>query len=369
MENFVTQRARPEVFTLKPYMPGKPIEEVKRELGLEDIIKMASNENPLGPSPLAKEAVWKALDNLNIYPDANCFVLKTKLAEKFGCQADQIVIGNGSDELLMLLANTFVGKGEEVIFVQPSFAEYEFTSKVMGGKVVPIDLKEDFSYNFEAVLAAVTPKTKIVYICNPNNPTGNIATEAELDDFIEKLPDYVLVVFDEAYYEYAENPLYTSGTKYLSSGQRVIVLRTFSKIYGLAALRVGYGITHPAIAAAIERVTEPFNVNMLAQIAAAAALDDQAHLEKSKQVNAEGKAYLYREFAAMGLHYIPTESNFIFVDVQKDCQQVFKALLQKGVIIRSGDIFGYPAYIRVTIGTASDNERFIAALKQVLKDI
>jgi histidinol-phosphate aminotransferase len=365
MSDFIKRRARNEIFNLKPYVPGKPVEEVQRELGIDNIIKMASNENPLGPSPSAKQAVSRILDQMHVYPDANCFYLKQKIAEFYNYDIRGILVGNGSDELLKLLAETFLTGEDNVVFGQPSFSEYEFTATIMGGKSIRVPLT-DFKHDLNAMLAAITPETKFVFICNPNNPTGTIVTQAEIDDFMAKIPDDILVIFDEAYYEYAEDPAYGNGLKYVREGRNAIVLRTFSKIYGLAGLRVGYGLTTPAIAAAVETVTEPFNVNLLAQVAATAALGDKEHLERSRKVNHEGKEYLYKEFEKMQLDYVPTESNFIFVDTGKDCKAVFQQMLKLGVIVRSGDIFGYPTFIRVTVGTSEENQRFIDSLQKVL---
>ncbi|SHG61098.1 histidinol phosphate aminotransferase apoenzyme [Thermosyntropha lipolytica DSM 11003] len=365
MNNFVETKARKEIFRLKPYVPGKPIEEVKRELGIEDIIKMASNENPLGPSPLAVEKIKETLDKIHFYPDSNNFYLKQKLAGHIGIGEECILIGNGSDELLKLLAEAFLTPEDEVVFGDPSFVEYEFTATIMGAKCIAVPLN-DFRHDLKAMLDAVTPRTKIVYVCNPNNPTGTYSTRDEIKDFMDKIREDVLVVFDEAYYEYVDAPDYMSGIEYVKAGRNAIVLRTFSKIYGLAGLRVGYGITTPAIAQAVERVTEPFNVNLLAQVAAEAALDDKEHLEESRQLNLEGKKYLYSRFEEMGLRYVPTQANFIFVDTGRDCREVFKKLLQLGIIIRTGDIFGFPTFIRVTIGTPEENKRFIEGLKKVL---
>lgn len=300
-----------------------------------------------------------------MYPDANCFYLKTKLSEVTGLSNEQILIGNGSDELLKLIAETFLNAGDQVVFADPSFVEYEFTAKIMGADCIMIPLV-DFKHDLPTMLASITDKTKIVYICNPNNPTGTIVTKDEIAAFMSQVPEHVLVIFDEAYIEYVENPDFISGLEYLNQGRNVIVLRTFSKIYGLAALRVGYGLTTTAIAQAVERVTEPFNVNMLAQIAATAALGDHAHVSNSQRVNSQGKQYLYNEFEKMGLSYVRTEANFIFVNVGRDCKKVFKDLLSLGIIVRTGDIFGFPTFIRVTIGSADENERFIAGLKEVL---
>jgi len=365
MGDFIREKARPEIFTLKPYVPGKPIEDVKRELGLDDIIKLASNENPLGSSPKAIEAVEKSLRQMHLYPDANCFNLKKRLSAVTGIEEAGILIGNGSDEILMLLAQTFLNRGDEIIYAKPSFSEYEFTAKIMGAQCIEVPLV-DFTHDLDSILKAINDKTKIVYICNPNNPTGTIVKDAEIERFMDKVPDNVLVAFDEAYCEYVESDDFTSGLKYVQAGRNAIVLRTFSKIYGLAALRVGYALTRPEIAQAVEMITEPFNVNMLAQIAALAAIDDNEHVSKSQNINSIGKKYLYNEFDQLGLYYVPTEANFIFVNTGKNSQEVFKSLLQKGVIVRTGDIFGYPDFIRVTVGTESENERFIKNLRQVL---
>lgn len=365
MSEFIKNKARPQIFNLKPYVPGKPIEEVQRELGIDDIIKLASNENPLGPSPLGQKAFSEVVDKLHIYPDANCFRLKQKLSRMLDCNPQDLLVGNGSDELLKLLAETFLNPGDEIIFAQPSFAEYEFTATIMGATSVKVPLI-DFKHDLNAMLAAITPRTKMLYICNPNNPTGTIVTAEEIDSFMSRVPQDVLIIFDEAYYEYVESPSYASGIKYVKEGRNAVVLRTFSKIYGLAALRVGYGVTTPDIAAAVERVTEPFNVNTPAQVAAAAALDDKEHLEQSRKVNQTGKKYLYEEFEKLQLKYLKTDANFIFVDTGKDSQEVFQELLKKGVIIRSGDIFGYPTYIRVTVGSEKENVRFIEGLKKIL---
>ena len=365
MSEFIENKARPQIFNLKPYVPGKPIEEVQRELGIDDIIKLASNENPLGPSPLGKKAFSEAVDKLHIYPDANCFRLKQKLSQMLNYDPQGLLVGNGSDELLKLLAETFLNPGDEIIFAQPSFAEYEFTATIMGATSIKVPLI-DFKHDLNAMLAAINPRTKMVYICNPNNPTGTIVSDQEIDSFMARVPKDVLIIFDEAYYEYVESPQYASGIKYVKDGRNAVVLHTFSKIYGLAALRVGYGITTPAIAAAVERVTEPFNVNTPAQVAATAALDDKEHLEQSRIVNQAGKNYLYKEFEKLQLKYLKTDANFIFVDTGKDSQEVFQALLKQGVIIRSGDIFGYPTYIRVTVGNEKENARFIEGLKKIL---
>ncbi|NLO20415.1 MAG: histidinol-phosphate transaminase [Syntrophomonadaceae bacterium] len=366
MQDFIKRQARPQIFNLKPYTPGKPVEEVKRELGIEDIIKMASNENPLGPSPLAVQALKESLDSIHVYPDGNCFYLKHKLAEFLDIQTNQLLLGNGSDELLKLLVETFVNPQDEVIFASPTFSEYEFTATIMGAKCIAVPLL-NFKHDLTAMLDAIREQTKIIYLCNPNNPTGTIVSRAEMDGFMAQVPGDVLVVFDEAYFEYVESPDFAQGMDYLQDYSNVIVSRTFSKIYGLAGLRIGYMVAHPEIVAAVERITEPFNVNLLAQVGALAALDDSKHLSASQTVNREGKVYLYRQLEQMGLKYVPTEANFIFLDTGQDCQPVFRELLSRGVIVRTGDNFGFPTYIRVTIGNPEQNQRFIKTLQEILK--
>ncbi|MDO4540986.1 MAG: histidinol-phosphate transaminase, partial [Syntrophomonadaceae bacterium] len=331
---------------------------------ITDVIKLASNENPLGPSALAKAAVAAVLAEMHMYPDGSCFRLRNALAAHYGIKPSCFMLGNGSDELLKILAETFLDPGDEVIIAAPTFSEYEFVAKIMGAVTVKIPLKA-FRHDLPAMAAAITPATKMIIICNPNNPTGSVVSRQETEEFMARVPDDVLVVFDEAYGEYVTSPAYASGLEWVMKGRNAVVLHTFSKLYGLAALRIGYGMSNEAIVAAADRVTEPFNVNMPAQIAAEAALADVEHRENSRRVNEEGKAYLYKNFAAMGLDYVPTEANFIFVDLGMDCQAAFKALLRRGVIVRTGDVFGYPRHIRVTVGTAEENERFIRNLQRL----
>jgi len=360
--------ARPAVFELKPYVAGKPIEEVERELGITNVIKLASNENPIGPSSKAVAAMQEAVTKAHIYPDANCFYLKQDLANHTGFDLENILVGNGSDELLKLIAETFVSPGDEVIFADPSFVEYEFVTRIMAGNCVMVGLK-DFRHDLPAMLARVSDRTKIMFVCNPNNPTGSMVTQAEVEELMSCIPEHVLMIFDEAYVEYAASPDFPDSLRFIREGRKVITLRTFSKIYGLAGLRVGYGITTPEIAALVSRVKEPFNVNAIAQAGARASLADRDHVLKSRQVNAEGLEYLYTEFTKMGLYYVPTQANFVFVDTGHDSKVLFQNLLRKGVIVRSGDIFGTPTFIRVTVGTRAENERFVSALQETLREL
>lgn len=370
MAKSVYELARPSIFGIKPYVPGKPIEEVERELGLkyEEIIKLASNENPLGPSPRAVAALQEAVATLNLYPDSNCFNLKNVLAARLGVGFENLIIGNGSDELLKLIAEAFLNPGEEVIYGVPSFVEYEFVTRVMGGVIVEVPLK-NLTYDLEAMADKITSRTKLIFVCNPNNPTGTIVTRGEVEEFLSRVPEEVIVVFDEAYYEYVDAEDYPQTIEYVRQGRRVIVLRTFSKIYGLAGLRIGYGIAPAEIIECLMRVREPFNVNTLAQVAARAALEDEEHLDRSRRVNREGKEYWYRELKNMGLEFAPTQGNFMFIRVGVSGQEVTERLMRRGIIVRPAGIFGFSEYIRVTMGTPEQNERFISNLREVLEEI
>lgn len=362
----VDDLARKTIFHINPYVPGKPIEEVEREFGITGVIKLASNENPLGPSPMAVKALRDAIDKVNLYPDGNCYYLKQDLAAGLGCSEDQLIIGNGSDEVLKLIAEAFLDPGDEIIFAQPTFSEYEFVSRVMDAVPVAVPVTSNFDHDLQAMAARINSRTKIVFICNPNNPTGNIVTKDELEDFLQAIPDRVLVILDEAYYEYVVDHTYPDSLMYVKEGRKLISLRTFAKIYGLAGLRIGYGVSSPEIIALINRVKEPFNVNYLAQIAARAALQDIEHLRRSRELVVSGRSFLYAAFDRLGLKYVPTQANFIFVDIGVDSREAFPVLLKEGMIVRTGDIFGFPNFIRVTIGTLEQNQRFIQTLQKVL---
>ncbi|MDI3533869.1 MAG: histidinol-phosphate aminotransferase [Thermosediminibacterales bacterium] len=365
MKSIVEKLARKSIFNIKPYIPGKHIDELKRELGLSEIIKLASNENPLGPSPLAIKSMSKAIHEVSFYPDSYNYYLKEALSEKLSVKRENLIIGNGSDEIIKLIAEAFLEEGDEIITGYPSFSEYIFAGKLMSAECILVDLN-NYRLDLEQMFKKISPKTKLVFICNPNNPTGSIVTKQELDDFMNKLPENVIVVIDEAYHEYVMSSDYPDSLKYVKEGKNVIVLRTFSKIYGLAGLRIGYGIANPELIECINRVKEPFNVNMIAQVAAVESLKDRDHVEKSRQlVNAE-KKYLYEQFESIGLEWVDSETNFILVDTGTDSTKLFHELLKLGIIIRSGEIFGLPNHIRVTIGTREQNEKFINALKSLL---
>ncbi|NLO89094.1 MAG: histidinol-phosphate transaminase [Clostridia bacterium] len=362
-------KCRKEILDIKPYVPGKPIEEVQREFGITQVIKLASNENPLGPSPKAVEALQSKIGDIFMYPDGSCYHLKGAIAEKLGVAAENILVGNGSDEIIKLLSEAYLYPGDEVIIPNPSFAEYEFGAKVMGAKCVYSPLK-DFRIDLSNMLNRITAKTKMIFVCNPNTPTGSIVYREEVERFLNEVPTHVLVVFDEAYYEYVGDSRYPETVDYVLDGRpNLVALRTFSKIYGLAGLRVGYAVGPSSVIAHVNRVREPFNVNMLAQAAAVAALEDEDHLERSREVNNEGKDYLYKEFERMGLKYWPTETNFIWVDLGKNIKEVFHEMLKKGVIIRTGDVFGYDTFARITIGTPEQNQRLIKVLEEVLSTL
>ncbi|MBM7581700.1 histidinol-phosphate aminotransferase [Caldicoprobacter guelmensis] len=354
------------VETLEPYRPGKPISEVKRELGLTDVIKLASNENPLGCSPKAVEALIKWTQEASLYPDGNCTELRNALAKRFNLEPEQFLFGAGSDEILEMIAQTYINPGDTTITCWPSFSRYEAVTRIMDGTMIKVPLRKDYRFDLEGILKSITVNTRIIWLCNPNNPTGTIITAKEQKAFLEKVPREVLVVLDEAYYEYAHGRDYPESIELLEEYDNIIILRTFSKAYGLAGLRIGYAISHKETIELLNRVRGPFNVNAAAQAAALAALDDQEFVQRSVQTNEKGKRYLYQAFEEMGLEYIPTHTNFIMVNVEKNSADVFKALLQKGVIIRAGDIFDMDNWIRVTIGTPEQNRRFIEALKEVL---
>lgn len=350
---------------LIPYRPGKPIEEVKRELGLTDVVKLASNENPLGPSPKAVEALREAAHRVHLYPDASCYSLRAAVARHLDVPEDCLVFGNGSDDIIHLLGVTLLSPGDEVVQADPSFVRYEAAAVLNRANCHLVPLR-DWTHDLEAMAQRLNEKTRIIFIANPNNPTGTSVSQSQVDRFLERVPPRAVVVFDEAYFEYVERADFPNTIGYVRQGLNVVTLRTFSKVYGLAGVRVGYGVTTPQLADYLNRVREPFNVNLLAQEAALAALGDEEHLRLSRDTNRAGKRQLYRGFDALDLPYVPTDANFVWVDVRRDCQDVFLKLLQKGVIVRTGDIFGAETWLRVTIGTADQNERFLTALAEAL---
>lgn len=353
------------IMELPVYQPGKPIEEVKRELGLEEVIKLASNENPYGCSERARQAVRAELELMNLYPDGASQELVQALAERYEVNRDQIIIGAGSDEIIAMLTKAYLVPGDETIMATPSFPQYGHNALIEGAVCIEVPLV-DGVHDLDAMAAAITDKTKIIWVCNPNNPSGTIVTRDQLEAFLSKVPDKVLVVLDEAYCEYIEDEEYPDGLDYIRSLRHVIVLRTFSKAYGLAALRIGYGIGDPDVIRAINQVRGPFNTTRMAQAAARAALEDQAFVAECRQKNREELAYLTEQFDRMGLTYYPAYGNFIMVDCQRDAKQLFELLLHKGIIVRGGHALGFPTSIRVTVGTSEQNKKFILALEEVL---
>lgn len=356
-------QARKSLEKIKVYVPGKPIEEVQRELGLTRVAKLASNENPVGPSPKAIAAMVDQAGKTNLYPDGNGYYLKEALAKHWQVSIEQIALGNGSDELIQLLALAYVEAGDEVIMAKPSFPRYEPVVRMMEGVPVEIPLTADWRHDLPAMAQAITEKTRMIFLCNPNNPTGTMVTREEVAAFMARVPAGVLVVFDEAYYEYVNNEEYPDGLDYLRQGRDVIVLRTFSKIYGLAGLRVGYALTKPEIVQNLERVRPPFNVNALAQAAARAALADQVHLERVRELNAQGLQFFYTALEKLGLEYVPSYTNFVLINVERPAAEVFQQLLRKGYIVRD---VGLGTWLRVTVGLPEENQGFIQALREVI---
>ena len=362
--------ANPGLKGLTPYQPGKPIEELEREYGVSNIIKLASNENPLGPSSAAIDAIKQEYKELARYPDGNGFELKQKLAEQLKVDQSQLTLGNGSNEILEFLARAFVTDKNEVIFSQHAFAVYPLVTQAINAKAVVTPAK-NWGHDLDAMLSAVTDNTRLVFIANPNNPTGTWLEAEALKTFISQLPPHVIVAVDEAYYEYASDARlqavgYTSAIQWLEDFPNLVVTRTFSKAFGLAALRIGFSVSHPDVSDLLNRVRQPFNVNHLALTAATAALDDKQHLEASIKLNADGMQVLINGFESMGLSYIPSVGNFICVDVGKDAAKVYDALLYQGVIVRPVANYEMPDYLRVTVGLPEENERFLQALKKVL---
>lgn len=360
---------RNEVASIKPYIPGKPVEDLKRELGLEDIIKLASNENPLGPSPKAMEYIIEETKNINMYPDSNCTKLKEKLAEKHNVSIDNIVVGNGGEELLKLIAETFINAGDEAIMANVTFGKYASEVSFLGGVPVEIPLK-NYKHDFEAFINNINKKTKLIYVCNPNNPVGNIMTKKEIEYLVNNVPEDVVIVFDEAYYDYAiKNPEYPQTLDILKDRQNIIILRTFSKVAGIAAVRVGYLLTSKEIAGAVNKTKLVFNVNRLAQAAALGALEDAEHIQKTVELNYKSLALMEKYFEEKKYEYVKSNANFVFVDVKKNSKVVFEKLLQKGVIIRPGYIWAWDNWLRVSTGTIEETQRFISTLEEVLKEI
>ena len=350
-----------DIASLVPYAPGKPIEELERELGIACAVKLASNENPRGPSPKAQAVLSEAAQTLNRYPDGGGHRLRRALAERWKVTPDHVILGNGSDEIIGLLVRAFLSPGDEAVMADQTFPIYRMEVRAAHGAAVEVPLK-DWRHDLPAMADAITARTRLLFVCNPNNPTGTIVSAAEVDALMARVPEQVIVVFDEAYCEYVRSRDFPDSLGFVKQNRHVIALRTFSKIYGLAGLRIGYGVTTPEITGYLNRVRPPFNANSLAQRAALAALEDEEHVVLSRAMNQAEMATARAGLAALGLHPVPSDANFLFFDVGRDGRAVFEALLREGVIVRH--IEG--RMLRVTIGLPEENERFLQALKNVL---
>lgn len=352
------------ILSLTPYQPGKPIEDLEREYGIPDSIKIASNENPLGPSPKAVAAITAALPVLNLYPDGDAFSLKKRLAEKLGLDRSCLIIGNGSNELIEMIVRTFVRVGESIVVGAHAFAIYHLVNKAAGGRTITVP-HTGFRFDLVAMAEAVTADTRIIFLDNPNNPTGTMYPRGEWEAFLRRVPAAVMIVVDEAYFEFVDDPDYPNSLDYHADDRLIVTLRTFSKICGLAGLRVGYGIASLQVIDALNRIRQPFNVNSLAQVGALAALDDEAHIRRTQDNNARGLAYLRAALDRLGLEYAPSWANFLLVNIGVG---VADKLLAAGVIVRPMEGYGYPGYARVSVGTPHENERFIGALERIIKE-
>jgi histidinol-phosphate aminotransferase len=360
----VKQLVPPWIQSLDPYPPGKPIEELEREYGVVGSIKLASNENPLGPSPKALAALQGVLAQLHRYPDGSCYYLRRALGRKYGVSPEATLVGNGSNELIELIVRTFIRQGDEAVMADQAFVIYRMVVQAHGGKWTCVPLR-NFTHDLEAIADAITPATRVVFLANPNNPTGTIFFRRQWEDFLRAVRSDVVIVMDEAYAEFVEDPAYPDSLSVLQQSRPLIVLRTFSKIYGLAGLRVGYGLARPELVDMMNRVRAPFNVSTIAQLAAVAALDDDEHVNRVRAVNREGMAFLREAFARLGLEVVPSWANFLLVRVG-NALRVYESLLREGVIVRPVGVYGFPEHVRITIGLPQENERLVETLTRVL---
>lgn len=359
------QLVKPRLLAIEPYRPGKPIDEVKRELGLKKVIKLASNETPYGPSPKVLAAIKKAARQVNRYPDSGCFYLRQALAKKLKVAPGQLIFGNGSDEIILLALRAFVSEGEEVIIARPSFLIYEIGAKIVGANIKAVALK-NFEYDLDGMAAEVTEKTKIIFVGNPDNPAGTYIPRNRIIKFLNKIRRDIIVFIDQAYFEYVLAKDYPDAIEFIKEYRNCMVIRTFSKMYGLAGLRVGYGIGDPEVIDILNRLREPFNINSLAQEAALACLKDQAYYRRAARNIEKQRQYLYTQIRKLGLKAIESVTNFILIDVQQKSTTVSNALLKKGVIVRDMAFWGLDNFIRVTIGTNQENKLFIKTLGEIL---
>lgn len=355
--------ANPQLRQLVSYEPGKPVQDLARELGIavEDIVKLASNENPLGPSPAARQAMIETLERAHFYPDGGGYYLRQAIAERLDLNMDNVILGNGSNEIIEFIGHAYLQPGDEIVVAKHSFAVYRLMAQLFGAKVIEVS-DPDFVADLDAMLAAITPRTKELFLANPNNPTGTMVYQEAIDRLMDRVPDHVMVVFDEAYYEFLDEP--PDVLKYVRAGRNMVVLRTFSKIQGLANLRIGYGLAAPEVIEILQKARQPFNANGIAQAGALAGLGDSEHMEATKRVTHEGRTFLEAEFVGMGLEFVPSQANFVLVRVG-DGKKVFDALLRRGIIIRDMGSYGLPDWLRVSVGTMAQNKVFIAALRQL----
>ncbi len=357
--------ARREVHALQPAKAGPSLDDIMQENHLSEIISLNCNENPLGVSPMAEKAMMENAKKVFQYPDPTCSALRQRVAKEMGIDDEMVIFGNGADNILLMLAEGFLNEGDEYLVGSPSFFVYQTTSALMGAKLVQVPLK-DFAYDLDAIKAAITPKTKIIMLCNPNNPTGTIFTQEAADAFMKDVPEHCVVVFDEAYGEFVQDKNYPNSIKYVKEGKNVLIIRTLSKLYGLAGMRVGYAIGPMHLIDILQRVVECFAVNRLAQAGALAALDDKKFFDQVIELTQAGRAYLTKELTALGMRVLPSHTNFMFVDLGMDSQMVADELLKSaGIIISSGYGWDLPTYSRITIGTAEQNEKLVAALKKI----
>ncbi len=355
--------ANPQLRDLVSYEPGKPVEDLAREMGIEpsQIIKLASNENPLGPSPKARQAMIETLERAHFYPDGGGYYLREAIAERVGLTMAHVILGCGSNEIIEFVGHAYLQPGDEIVVAKHSFAVYRLMAQLFGAKVIDVP-DPRFVHDLDAMLVAITPRTKEVFIANPNNPTGTMVFQDDIDRFMERVPEHVMVVFDEAYYEFLDEP--PDVLKFVRAGRNVVVLRTFSKIQGLANLRIGYGLAAPEIIEVLQKARQPFNANGIAQAGALAGLRDTAHMDETRRITKEGRNFLQSEFLDMGLEFVPSHANFVLVRVG-DGGKVFGALLRKGIIVRAMGSYGLPGWIRVSVGTMPQNKAFVTALREL----
>lgn len=361
-------KPKAQIVNLPVYQPGKPVDEVKRQYGLTEVVKLASNENPYGCSPKVKEAIMSELEHTQIYPDGAAVELTTALSQYLNVQPNQLILGAGSDEIILMICRAYLQAGDETVMANPTFSQYKHNATIEGAISVEVPLI-DGKHDLPAMLAAINEKTKIVWVCNPNNPTGTMLTHDEVASFITAVPAHIMIILDEAYIEYTEGTDFPRSLEFLQAHPNVVILRTFSKAYGLASLRIGYGIGQPGIIHSINQVRGPFNTTRYAQAAARAALADQAFIQDCAAKNREGIAYLTSEFERLGLSWFPAYGNFIMVETGRPAKEMFEALMKEGVIVRGGHALGYPTKLRVTVGSLQENRVFIAALEKVLNEV